>query len=105
MKGGLTVKYKAWVWIGGLSSIFFFLPSLAIKIFQFILESSWQIKSIFVYAGLGIILIDLIRHRLLWKRINPETIQEVTPLLIVQRRLAEGKISLDEYRQIKEELQ
>lgn len=101
----MVVKYRSWVWVGGLSSIFFFLPSLALKLWRLVWESSWQVKSFIIYGVIGIFLVGFIRRRLIWKRDRLEMTNEAAPLLIVQRRLAEGKISLDEFRKIKQELQ
>lgn len=99
------MKHQAWVWVGGFASIFLFLPSLAIKIWRYVWTSSWQFKSILIYGLAGIILIGWVRWRMIRRYIKREQHDADMLLKIVQRRLAEGKISLEEYRQIKQELQ
>lgn len=100
---------KKVTWIGSLALLFFFLPSLAYKIWNFIVFAPWQVKSWLFYLILAIVMINLIRWRLRRKNSHPETgrippDEEMKPMLIAKERYAKGEINLEEFRAIKQEL-
>lgn len=99
------MKSKELIWVGGFSSIFFFLPSLALKIGEYFINAPWSVKRMTGYSLVAVALIGFIRRRLRWRKLKQAFFSKDAPLIIAQRRLAQGEISLDEFRQIKEELQ
>lgn len=99
------MRSKELIWVGGFSSIFFFLPSLALKLGDYFIRAPWPIKRMIGYGLVAVMLIAFIRRRLKWRKLKRALFSGDAPIAIAQRRLAQGEISLDEFRQIKEELQ
>jgi uncharacterized membrane protein len=101
---------KKLTWIGSLALVFFFLPSLAFKIWNFMVFAPWQVKRWLFYLIIAIVMITFIRWRLRRKKNLPEMggaqlqNEEVKPMLIAKERLAKGEISLEEFREIRQEL-
>lgn len=100
---------KKFIWIGGLALIFFFLPSLAYKIWNFIIFAPWAVKSWLFYLILAVFMIKLIRWRLRLKKTRLDAVRayddhEKPLLIIAQERLVKGEITLEEYREIRQEL-
>lgn len=91
--------------VGSLMVIFFFLPSLLIKIWQFVVYAPWPAKSWLVYLALGASLIFIARYRLKKRRQRRTTGSSDPNLLqIAKERLAKGEISVAEFKEIRQEL-
>jgi hypothetical protein len=91
--------------VGSLVVVFFFLPSLMLKIWQFLVYAPWPAKSWLVYLALGLGLIWIIRRRLK-KQSRQKTAggSEVNFLAIAKERLVKGEISVAEFKEIRQEL-
>lgn len=91
--------------VGSLMVVFFFLPSLLIKIWQFVAYAPWASKSWLVYLALGLGLIFIARQRFR-KRLRPGAAQKGDPSLlqIAKERLVKGEISVAEFKEIRREL-
>lgn len=90
--------------VGSLMVIFFFLPSLLMKIWQALVKAPWPVKSWLVYLALGAGLVLLARRRLrkgLQKK-NAETKSDL--IQIAKERLVKGEISVTEFKEIRQEL-
>jgi hypothetical protein len=98
------MKYKGLVWVGSLASIFLFLPSLAIKLWEFISEAPWRQKSWFVYLLLFIILFQTVRVRRRIRKSGTHMNSHDSLIFLAKKRLVEGELSIEEFRQIREEL-
>src|SRR5689334_2485397 len=107
---GERMVLKKIVWVGSIALFFFFVPSLALKIWDFIVFAPWQVKSWLFYLIIAVVMINFIRWRLRHKNIPSVTEPESTwhegekPLLIAKERLAKGEISLEEFREIRRKL-
>ncbi len=98
-------KLRGIVWVGSFSIIFLFIPSLAIKIWEYLTEAPWPNKSWLFYLGGAFLLIIFAGNR--WRKRkeilkNPVLVE--SPILIAKQRLAKGEISIEEFRQIRQEL-
>lgn len=91
--------------VGSLMVIFFFLPSIVIKIWGFLAYAPWAAKSWLVYLALGLGLIWMVRRRLK-KQLRPRTTGggAVNLLEIAKERLVKGEISVAEFKEIRQEL-
>ena len=99
------MKGKVTVWVGSFATIFLFLPSLAIKIWDFLVKAPWPSKSWLFYILLSIIIFLGVRWRLLNRsKYLTRPKEEVSLLFIAKERLVKGEISLEEFRQVKREL-
>lgn len=98
------MRFKGIIWVGGFSTVFLLLPSMAIKLWEAFKLMPWQYKSWLFYFITALVLVLVARHNLKRRKaINkPETDDNL--LLLAKKRLAQGEITLEEYRQIKEEL-
>ena len=98
------MKRKVAVWVGSFAVIFLFLPSLAVKIGLFFVEAPWHAKSWFFYLLTGLLLIFFLR----WRRKKNVSLREKNEqfslLFLAKERLAKGEISLEEFREIRREL-
>ncbi len=91
--------------VGSLMIIFFFLPSIGLKIWEYLVYSPWPAKSWLVYLTLGIVLIYLARIRMRKRALlNRKKTGEPSLLQIATERLVKGEISVAEYRAIKREI-
>ncbi len=99
------MKYRRMAGVAGFMSVFFFLPSLAVKLWNWLVYAPWHRKSWLVYLLIGLLVIAWVRHRAgNWKlRLQPVD-QTNQPLQIAKQRLAAGELSLEEFRRIKQEL-
>lgn len=97
--------------VGSLMVVFFFLPSIGIKIWQYLTEAPWPAKSWLVYLALGLSVILIVRYR--WQRRvrqkaaqteEPDFLKELKLLLIAKERLVKGEITLAEFKEIRQEL-
>ncbi len=98
------MKYKGIAWVSSLASIFFFLPSLAIKLWEFMTGAPWHQKSWIFYLLSGLVIIHIVRARQrLWKK--PRDLHSPESLIfLAKQRLVKGELSIEEFRQIREEL-
>ena len=91
--------------IASIMVIFFFLPSIAIKIWEYVIYAPWPAKSWLVYLALGIILIYLARKR--WRKrllLQQDKGDDSSLMYIAKERLVKGEISITEFQEIKQEL-
>ncbi|HBF39527.1 MAG TPA: hypothetical protein DDW50_19685 [Firmicutes bacterium] len=99
------MKWKVIVWVGSFAIIFLFLPSLAMKIGDYIVNAPWQDKSWLFYILIALALILGVRRRLHKRAANQSPPkEEVSLLFIAKERLVKGEISLEEFREIRREL-
>lgn len=99
------MKYHRMAGVAGFMSIFFFLPSLAVKLWNCLVHAPWYRKSWLVYLVIGLLIIGWVRHRVGdWKIHRQPVDREDHPLQIAKQRLASGELSLEEFRRIKQEL-
>ncbi|TCL75263.1 hypothetical protein EDC14_1003195 [Hydrogenispora ethanolica] len=101
------MSLKSFVWVGSISVIFLFLPSLAGKVWEFFAYAPWSVKGWLIYLLMALVMIRIARAR--WKRRTLRKQQEladapVSLLNIAKERLARGEINIDEFKAIKEEL-
>lgn len=99
------MKGKAIICVGSFATIFLFLPSLAMKIWDFLLKAPWAAKSWLFYIFLTLLIFFGVRWRLR-RRANDlsRPKEEVSLLFIAKERLVKGEISLEEFREIRREL-
>ncbi len=99
------MKLKTVVGVGSMAVIFLFLPSLAIKAWEFLVAAPWPVKRWLVYFLVGVILVRIAMARYRRKKqLRLEQPAATSLLEIAKERLVRGEISLDEFRAIKEEL-
>lgn len=98
------MKYKGFVWVTSIASIFLFLPSLAIKLWEFISGAPWSQKSWLVYPLMIIILFQVIRIRYRYRKRRSGFDSSDSLIFLAKQRLAKGELSIEEFRQIREEL-
>ncbi len=100
------MQLKKIAWVFGVSVLFFFLPSLAGKIWSYLSQLPWGVKSVLIYFLLALGMVFWVRKRK-HRAANPPQAParpEVSLLQIVKERLAKGEIGIEEYRQLKKEL-
>lgn len=98
------MEFKGLVWVGSLASIFLFLPSLAIKLQEWITGAPWSQKSWLVYTFLALIFFQVIRIRRRFQKSRPCFGSDDSLIFLAKERLVKGELSIEEFRQIKEEL-
>lgn len=98
------MRYKGLVWVTSIASIFLFLPSLAIKLWEFISGAPWSQKSWLVYPLIVIILFQIIRIRHRHRKSRSGFDSNDSLIFLAKQRLAKGELSIEEFRQIREEL-
>lgn len=98
------MKFKGIIWVSGFSIIFFFLPSLALKIFDYLRFLPWRYQMWLVYFFLATIIFGFARRNFRHRKNEKNLESKDNLLFIAKRRLAEGDISLEEFRQIKQEI-
>lgn len=91
------------VFVGSFASIFFFLPSLAIKGWELLVFAPWPAKRWLIYPVVGWLIYWGVRRR--WRRVNQGMGGDDRSLLyLAKQRLVSGEISLEEFRAIRQEL-
>lgn len=100
------VGLRGLTWIGSISVIFLFLPSLAIKIWEYLVTAPWPNKR-WLFYFLGAIVIFIIA-RMRWRKRSREKATNLQmneePIFLAKQRLAKGEIGIEEFRAIKDEL-
>jgi hypothetical protein len=94
---------KKLIGVGSFAIIFFFLPSLAVKVWEGVLYMPWQLKRWGVYPALALLGWWSVRRRL--RRAGRSGAGDTGSLLfLAKQRLVKGEISLEEFRAIRQEL-
>ena len=100
------MKWKVIAWVGSFAVIFLFLPSLAVKIWNYLAGAPWQAKSWLFYIILALTVIFVVRWR--WHKrtsLKSNGHEEGSLLFLAKERLVKGEISLEEFKAIKQELE
>lgn len=101
----MKLKYKGVIWVSAFSIIFLFIPSLAQKVWSYLLYAPWQAKSWVFYILLALLAVFLVSRRFRKKRLLQGNQLEQDSLLgIAKKRLVKGEISIEEFRRIRQEL-
>jgi len=98
------MKYKGLVWVSSLATIFLLLPSLAMKLWKYMIDAPWSQKSWVFYLLLGYLIIQVVRVR---RRFHKKAVDLNSPdslIFLAKQRLVKGELTIDEFRQIREEL-
>jgi len=101
------VKLKGIIYVSIIATVFLFLPSLALIVWESISSLSWEYKQWSFYLAFALIILGIARYKLRRAKLKQNTGLQVdeASLLLAKQRLVQGEISIDEFRQIKEELQ
>ena len=98
------MKYKGLVWVSSFATIFFFLPSLAIKLWEFLIRAPWSQKSWILYLLSGIVIIQIVRGRRRLRKKLADLRSPESLIFLAKQRLVKGELSIEEFREIREEL-
>jgi hypothetical protein len=101
---GVGMKYKGLVWVSCLATVFLFLPSLAMILWRYFIDAPWSQKSWAFYLLLGYIIIQGVRAR---RRFHKKAVDLNSPealIFLAKQRLVKGELSIEEFRQIREEI-
>lgn len=99
------MRLKVIVWVGSFAIVFLFLPSLAIKIWDFLVYAPWQAKSWLFYILSALVIIFYVRWRWRKRGVAKSIVHETDSLIFfAKERLVKGEISLEEFREIRREL-
>jgi uncharacterized membrane protein len=103
----MFMRWRVISWVGSFTMVFLFLPSLAIKIWDYLMGAPWKAKSWIFYMMMGLLVVFWVRWR--WHRhkrlaTKLEKKEEVSLLFLAKERLVKGEISLEEFREIRQEL-
>jgi hypothetical protein len=106
MMEGSFMKWRVVVWVGSFATIFLFLPSLLFKIWDYLIKAPWEAKSWLFYILAGLAFIFWVRWRWRKKHRVGQIRQdgEASLLFLAKERLVKGEISLEEFREIRREL-
>ncbi|HOJ78161.1 MAG TPA: hypothetical protein PLZ08_01155 [Bacillota bacterium] len=101
------MKLKGIIYVSIIATVFLFLPSLALIVWESISSLSWEYKQWSFYLAFALIILGIARYKLRRAKLKQNTGLQVdeASLLLAKQRLVQGEISIDEFRQIKEELQ
>lgn len=102
------MKLKGIIYVSIIATVFLFLPSLALIVWESISSLSWEYKQWSFYLAFALIILGIARYKLRRAKLKQNTglqVDEASLLLLAKQRLVQGEISIDEFRQIKEELQ
>lgn len=98
------MRYHRLVWVSILATFFLFLPSMAIKLWEFITGAPWPQKSWLVYLFLVVAVVQGVRLRRRFRKNRPNIDSNDTLIFLAKQRLVRGELSIEEFRQIREEL-
>ncbi len=98
------MKYKGLIWVSSFATIFLFLPSLAIKLWDFFTQAPWAQKSWILYLFSGFVIIQTVRARRRFRRKMADLDSPESLIFLAKQRLVKGELSIEEFRQIREEL-
>lgn len=98
------MKYKGLIWVSSFATIFLFLPSLAMKLWEFLTRAPWSQKSWVFYFLSGLVIIQVIRARRRFRKKLSDLDSPESLILLAKQRLVRGELSIEEFRQIREEL-
>lgn len=98
------MKYKGLIWVSSFATIFLFLPSLAMKLWEFLTRAPWSQKSWFFYLLSGVVIIKVIIARRRFRKKMSDLDSPESLILLAKQRLVKGELSIEEFRQIREEI-
>lgn len=98
------MKYKGLVWVSSLATIFLFLPSLAMKLWEYLTDAPWAHKSWVLYLVSAFIIIQAVRTRRRFRKKEFDLDSPESLIFLAKQRLVKGELSIEEFRQIREEL-
>lgn len=98
------MKLKGLIWVSSFATIFLFLPSLAFKLWEFLTQAPWAQKSWLVYSATGLVLLQVVGARLRFRKKIAGPRSPESLLFLAKQRLVKGELSLEEFRQIREEI-
>ena len=101
------MKQKKIAWVGGVALVFFLLPPLGMKIWDYLIITPWPQKIWLVYLVMGIGLVGIVRLRLrrLRRKEQDQDIPSESQLIyLAKERLVKGEITPEQYREIRKEL-
>ena len=98
------MKYHGLVWVSSLATFFLFLPSMAFKLWVFITGAPWSQKGWLVYLFLVVAIVQGVRLRRRFRKRQPNIDSLDALLFLAKQRLVKGELSVEEFRQIREEL-
>jgi uncharacterized membrane protein len=101
----MKMHLKRMAWVGSWATLFFFLPSLAGKLWEAFAALSWRYQRWFVYPALAGLIIVLVRRRIAERKMKTATLTNQSLADILKQRLVKGEISLEEFRRIRLEIQ
>ncbi len=98
------MRYQGLVRVASIATIFLFLPSLAIKLWGFLTGAPWSQKSWLFYLLSGLVIVQLVRARRRFRKKLSDQNSPDSLIFLAKQRLVKGELSIEEFRQIREEL-
>jgi hypothetical protein len=99
------MRWRVIAWVSSFAVIFLFLPSLAVKMWTYVTDAPWPSKRWVFYIVIGLALFWGVRWRRRRRISNREKKKdELSLLFLAKERLVKGEISLEEFREIRREL-
>jgi uncharacterized membrane protein len=96
---------KRMAWVGSFATFFFFLPSFVVKLWETFAALSWRYQRWFVYPLLAGLTIAVVRRRVAARQMKTTALTNHSLTDILKQRLVKGEISMEEFRQIRLEIQ
>ena len=97
------MRLKALVWVSSFAVICFFLPSLVMKLWEWLRSDLWFYRGWLIYPLVAFLLIFIARRRRR-AQLARSGMGEGQLLLLVKERLARGEITIDEFHLLRQEL-
>jgi hypothetical protein len=99
------MRWRVIAWVSSFAVVFLFLPSLAVKMWAYVTDAPWPSKRWVFYIVIGLALFFGVRWRRRRRISNQEKKKdELSLLFLAKERLVKGEISLEEFREIRREL-
>ncbi|MGD8399933.1 MAG: hypothetical protein PVH64_03200 [Bacillota bacterium] len=98
------MQWEKPVFVGSFATIFFFLPSLSWKLWEWLFYAPWPYKRGLLYPLLTLLGYWGVRRRRRRLNRNGGDQDNQSLLFMAKQRLVKGEISLEEYRAIRHEL-